>query len=312
METKSNNLNGIVENHQGFLSDKWEQYFEVYEFHFSAFQESPISFVEIGVQNGGSLEIWAKYFEGAKLILGLDIDSRVETLKFDDSRIKTLIVDASQMETRNKLIDYSNYFEILIDDGSHLNTDIIHTFFNLWEVISPGGIYVVEDLHTAYWDSHQGGFRSKNSAIEFFKTLVDIVNFNYWGINIDINDFFEKDSVASNLCSSLDFFKDIDCITFYDSMVIVKKKKENSNLIRYISGKIVSVDTEIKNLHGHQISTPQQYSNSRVRLKNPYTSMSEIHSELENIKSSRSWRFTKYFRIAYGNISTLKHKIFKS
>ena len=41
---------------------KWTQYFPVYEKHFARWQNQPIKFLEIGVLNGGSLQMWQKYF----------------------------------------------------------------------------------------------------------------------------------------------------------------------------------------------------------------------------------------------------------
>ena len=38
----------------------------------------------------------------------------------------------------------------MIDDGSHINTDIITTFNELWPHVKPGGFYCIEDLNTSY------------------------------------------------------------------------------------------------------------------------------------------------------------------
>ena len=44
------------------FSLKWEKYFQIYELLFSKYKNKKIIFVEIGVLDGGSLEIWKKYF----------------------------------------------------------------------------------------------------------------------------------------------------------------------------------------------------------------------------------------------------------
>ena len=41
---------------------KWQKYFDVYDIIFKKFRKKKITFVEVGVLNGGSLEIWKKYF----------------------------------------------------------------------------------------------------------------------------------------------------------------------------------------------------------------------------------------------------------
>ena len=44
------------------FSLKWSSYFQVYENIFSEYRNKKITFVEIGVANGGSLFIWKKFF----------------------------------------------------------------------------------------------------------------------------------------------------------------------------------------------------------------------------------------------------------
>ena len=52
----------IYHDHQDKVSDKWSLYLTEYERIFADFQDKPISIFEIGIQNGGSLEIYGKYF----------------------------------------------------------------------------------------------------------------------------------------------------------------------------------------------------------------------------------------------------------
>jgi len=49
-------------------SSKWEKYFDIYESVFNKYKDRDVIFVEIGVHNGGSLEIWRNYFsKGSKI-----------------------------------------------------------------------------------------------------------------------------------------------------------------------------------------------------------------------------------------------------
>jgi len=43
-------------------------------------------------------------------------------------------------------------------------------------VIAANGVYMVEDLHTAYWDEYGGGLHRAGSFIELCKTLLDELN----------------------------------------------------------------------------------------------------------------------------------------
>lgn len=88
-------------------------------------------------------------------------------------------------------------FDIGIDDGSHIWTHQISTFEKLWPTIKPGGLYVLEDTMTSYQEwldmiassqskHHEevraiGGYSQGIRTMDYFKNLLDEVNFN--GIN---------------------------------------------------------------------------------------------------------------------------------
>ena len=55
-------LKDLYKNHSGKVSDKWTIYLEQYDEKLKKYQDLPIKLLEIGVLNGGSLEIFSKYF----------------------------------------------------------------------------------------------------------------------------------------------------------------------------------------------------------------------------------------------------------
>ena len=60
----------------GKVSDKWDSYLPVYDRLFALRKDDAIDLLEIGVQNGGSLEIMSQFFINAKRLVGCDIDPR--------------------------------------------------------------------------------------------------------------------------------------------------------------------------------------------------------------------------------------------
>ena len=64
----------LFEEHR--LIDKWVHYFPIYEKWFSPYRGKEIVFVEVGVQNGGSVQMWKNYFGKDAKIVGVDIDPR--------------------------------------------------------------------------------------------------------------------------------------------------------------------------------------------------------------------------------------------
>ena len=83
-------LKDLYKNHSGKVSDKWSIYLNEYEDKLRKYQELPIKFFEIGILNGGSLEIFSKYFTKAELILGCDIDAKCNELHYDQMNIKVI------------------------------------------------------------------------------------------------------------------------------------------------------------------------------------------------------------------------------
>ena len=111
-------LKNLYKNHSGKVSDKWSIYLNEYEDKLKKYQELPVKFFELGILNGGSLEIFSKYFTNAELILGCDVDTKCKELHYDQTNIKVIIGDANEEKIKNQIIKYSE-FDIIIDDGSH-------------------------------------------------------------------------------------------------------------------------------------------------------------------------------------------------
>ena len=80
-------ISDLYKTHLGYVSDKWASYLPVYDRWFLPYRNREISFLEIGVQNGGSLQIWNKYFNNAKNIIGCDINTQCGQLVFDKDRV---------------------------------------------------------------------------------------------------------------------------------------------------------------------------------------------------------------------------------
>ena len=221
--------------HDGKIVDKWEQYLPIYFGEYARFARDgrPVRLLEIGVQNGGSLELWAKHLPPGSEILGVDIDPKVDELSFSGN-IRAIVADSNDTERLAAELG-PEPFDIIIDDGSHRSGDITRAFRFLFDRLKPGGIYVVEDLHAAYYPSHEGGFRLRTSAIEYFKDLIDALHTDYFMPWADIErGEFER---------LLNFNRWLGRISFYDSIVVVEKLGREKMLPyrRYLSGGTWSV-----------------------------------------------------------------------
>lgn len=218
-------IESIHRSKHGKLSDKWTSYLQYYDNLFLPLRDENINMLEIGVQNGGSLETWCSYFKNASLILGCDIDPKCLDLKFIDPRVNLVIGDANISQTFDSIKDICTEFDIVIDDGSHKSIDIINSFINYFPLLKSGGIYVIEDTHTLYSDLFGGGVLNQLSAYAFFKKIIDIVNFQFWRDELSIQTYLRTFLPHTQIPG---FLLDgwIDSISFRNSIITITKAHE--------------------------------------------------------------------------------------
>jgi hypothetical protein len=161
-------------HNEGHLIHKWHHYFDIYNNHFSRFRNLPVTILEIGVSEGGSLQMWKSYFGPQARIYGVDIDSRCKELEED--QIKIIIGDQANRVFLREIGDEIKHIDILIDDGGHTMTQQIITFEELYPFVSEKGIYLIEDLHTSYWEEYGGGYKKPGTFIEYAKEFIDHIN----------------------------------------------------------------------------------------------------------------------------------------
>ena len=227
-DTKALSFKTLFYQHKENVSDKWVNYFDIYDECFSCYIDNKPHVLEIGVQNAGSLQILNKYLKNATLY-GVDIDPKVLNLNLESNiHIYNFdITDEHAIKQHFKNIE----FNIIIDDGSHICSDIIQTFKLFFSKLKPGGVFLIEDLHTSYWQSHGGSYLGADSAIEFFKKFADLLNFYH----------IKEQHFEKNLSSDDRYiFQWLRSIYFYDSVVVIHKlqKPRQTPYARIMVGKM--------------------------------------------------------------------------
>jgi FkbM family methyltransferase len=116
---------------------------EFYEKELAKYRNKQITITEIGIDQGGSLILWAEYFQNAK-IMGIDLQLR-GSCQSDCSKYQniTLAVGNAYSYDAIKVIPKS---DIIIDDGSHELDHQIWVVKNLAMKLNPGGLLVIEDV----------------------------------------------------------------------------------------------------------------------------------------------------------------------
>jgi hypothetical protein len=203
------NLRDIFFNELTLRSDKWDPYFDVYETYLTKFVDKSPTVVEVGIQGGGSLQMWKKFFGQGSTIIGIDVDEEVKKLPLED--VSVVIGDQGSYYFWQKFLAECPLIDVFIDDGGHTMAQQVITMLNVWPHISENGVYICEDTHTSYWEVYGGGLLNKNSYIEFTKNLVDIVHAEH------INNAPPEELY--------NIFNDIKSISFYNSQVVFQKGK---------------------------------------------------------------------------------------
>ena len=123
-------------------------YLHIYDRYFHRLRDKNISVLEIGVRDGASLRMWKSYFRNAQ-IYGIDIDPRCKS--FEEERIQIEIGSQDDVEFLDSCFGKDTKFDVIIDDGSHINSMTIASFENLFKSrLNSDGFYIFEDLQCSY------------------------------------------------------------------------------------------------------------------------------------------------------------------
>lgn len=124
---------------------KFEHYFDIYQRHFERFVGKPVHVVEVGVFSGGSLEMWRSYFGPQCKLYGVDLEQACKT--YEDHSTKIFIGDQSDRSFWQRFKTSVPQVDILVDDASHRPEHQIVTLEEMLPHLSPGGVYLCEDIH---------------------------------------------------------------------------------------------------------------------------------------------------------------------
>jgi hypothetical protein len=332
-------LEQLYAEHKGKVSYKWSAYLSEYQRVFDQHRLEPIRLMEIGIQNGGSLEIWSKYFINATMLVGCDINPNCGLLKFEDPRINVVVGDANTDEVQEKIHGCVEKFDIIIDDGSHSSSDIIKSFGRYFERLTDGGVYLAEDLHASYWQEYEGGLYDPHSSISFFKRLADIVNYDHWGIEKSRVEFMQGFFTRYGFSLNEETLKHIHSIEFINSVCVVRKSKPGSNTLghRFITGTLETItEGHLKMNLSAAPAPPDQRSNrwsalgippeeelslrimelaerdnQIAHLKQDLVGFAAARKTIEKMSASSSWRITAPLRFIADAAREFSRLLFK-
>lgn len=160
-------LTEIMNKHGSDKGAGQHTYTEKYQQLFERIRHKKINLLEIGIGSvnpdiisnmtymgknyvpGASLRAWKEYFYNGN-IYGCDIDKNI---LFQEDRIETFYLDQKRPEIiQQQICDKDRIYDIIIDDGLHHFPTNWKMMKQIFDKLSPNGIYIIEDVANWYFD----------------------------------------------------------------------------------------------------------------------------------------------------------------
>ncbi len=123
--------------------------------------------LEIGINYGCSLRMWAEFFPNARVI-GLDCNAAT---MINEDRIQSFVADQYNEDSLKSALAMANFprFDLIVDDGSHEPAHQLFSAGVLLPYLAKGGLYIIEDLH---YDCSAESFSHQIPGVENYKVSV--------------------------------------------------------------------------------------------------------------------------------------------
>lgn len=174
----SSDLAKLFYGNTGRTVHKWTHYIDAYDKHFAPYRGKAIRMLELGVFQGGSLDLWRRYFGDQATIYGVDVNPDCRNRVDPPNQVR--IGSQADPAFLRSVVAEMGGIDIVLDDGSHVAEHQKVSFETLFPVLNDGGVYAIEDLHTAYWpQGFDGGYQRPGTAIELIKQMIDDMHSSY-------------------------------------------------------------------------------------------------------------------------------------
>ena len=141
-------------------------YYQTYDRYFPS-ADRPITLLELGVWHGQSTKVFAKHFTNGKVI-GVDATDRT----IDFSGFPNVVFERADQRDGGRLREIvarhaPGGIDIVVDDAAHIGAWSLASYTVLLPLLNPGGVYVVEDWGTGYWDDWPDGHHMREPSRAF-------------------------------------------------------------------------------------------------------------------------------------------------
>jgi hypothetical protein len=150
----------IFWSNDGPVVHKWLHYLPIYDRYLTKYRGTDVKMLEIGVYKGGSLHLWREYLGPKATIYGIDINPDCAALNGIDGQVR--IGSQADAAFLAGVVREMGGVDIVLDDGSHIGRHIRASLDALFPLLAKDGLYMIEDVHTAYSRRHDGRFSRHN------------------------------------------------------------------------------------------------------------------------------------------------------
>lgn len=202
--------------HEGAIAHKWDQYLDAYDALLAPVRygipgtDKPLRFLEIGVSHGGSLEVWRDYLGPDAIIHGLDIDPRCANAVAPEVATVHIGSQADPSMLR-QVVAAMGGVDVVLDDGSHMAEHQRISFDTLWPMLTWNGLYMCEDVHTAYWPTYGGGYHRPGQFMSVTEQVID--GMHGWYAKLPPSELHRRGQ------------HEVGAVHVYDSLVAFEKRR---------------------------------------------------------------------------------------
>jgi len=198
-------LNDIGLKYGTDKSTRVHNYLNIYEKYFESIRNDELTFLEIGILRGQSMNMWLEYFTNTlSKFYGID-----DIYQFEAERFKLF---CGKQEDRIFLNSIANgkCFDIIIDDGGHTMEEQQISLGVLFPFVREGGLYIIEDLNSSVVKPGRcNKTKTKNTTIRMIKDLVS-------GKKIE-SDFMKSEEIQYLLQNTK------ECLLYLNKIAFIRK-----------------------------------------------------------------------------------------
>lgn len=214
MEIKESELLGINPKSDKILHHGYHRFYPIFLDKFT--QIDSLRILELGYEDGYSIQLWKEYFKNP-IIHSIDI--------IDDPNDHNVDAYFKIDQSNNDMLDIfcrnnTEKYHFIIDDASHIPNHQWNTFLRLFNILNNGGVYIIEDIETSFWGkSNFYGYKFNSNKTSIFK-LVDIIHqyINCEFINWDIQKRYDLREIEVQTLSQIE-----TCTIAYNCIIFTKK-----------------------------------------------------------------------------------------